>query len=113
VLTTLFHNSFIRDNQTSDSCVDGIVRYVLWRAWPSTRIVGTRTQWPGKCLAIIHCYEYLPNISFVGTLGQLLTWLLVQCIIIGAFVKHTSRGKAAQRRSRVRMGAEEGRKRYE
>ena len=51
---------------------------------------------PGKYLAVVHHYVFLPNKPVVEAAGQLLfTWLLAHCRINGAPVKYTERGEAA------------------
>jgi hypothetical protein len=56
------------------------VSFVRHVEWPSTRIVGTLTQWP-----VVREYE-------------LFTRLLVQCTAIGGFVIHTRHGNTASGR---------------
>ena len=78
-----------RDKHTSDEC-DNQSHSIRPMTKYTSRGNAITISTPN--FASVHAYICLPNKPVVGTMWQLFVWLIVQCTIIGAFVKYTRRG---------------------
>jgi hypothetical protein len=67
-------------------CIVTVIRYIVW---PSTHVVGTRSQWQ---------FKYLPNTNIFQVNQSwkqfFFSWLLVQSTFIVWFAQYTSHGNA-------------------
>jgi hypothetical protein len=64
------------------------ISVTLYVEWPHTRVMRTRWRWSGHHFASVSGYECLPNRPVVGTVWQLLTWLVVKCTVPGTVAKY-------------------------